>query len=405
MKYEVVIVGAGPAGSTAAKFLSEKGVKVLLIDKSKFPRDKPCAGGLPYRVLNRFQYVKDKNFIESYSYGGFAYSTSLKHRAMVQDNNPVVAMVIRQKFDMGLAQLAVDSGADFIDGRTVEDIEVSKEKTRVILDHKEKVESEIVVGADGVWSVVAKKSGLTPHKRQLGMCVYHEYNVDEEIIDKLFGKEKMCYIHIKFQDILGYGWIFPKKQHLNIGIGKISPEISLSKTKTNLLNVYRDYIKTLKESSIIPDNLKIGRCKGGALPVVALEKTYADRVLLCGDAAGFINPITGEGVYYAMASGEIAAGVISEALEVDDTSEKFLSKYQVNWKKDFGKDLEILLRLSKNWEKETEKFVEYASNDKKLAEFTLGVLHGGLSIRKYKWKIIRRYLYAYLKDLLGIAGS
>ena len=69
IKYNVIIVGAGPAGSTAAKFLSEKGYKILLLDKKKFPRDKPCAGGLTLRVLNRFPYLKEFDFIESYSYG------------------------------------------------------------------------------------------------------------------------------------------------------------------------------------------------------------------------------------------------------------------------------------------------------------------------------------------------
>ena len=69
MKYDVIVVGSGPAGSTAAKFIAEKGFKILLIEKDKLPRDKPCGGGLPVRVLNRFSYVKNKDIIESYSYG------------------------------------------------------------------------------------------------------------------------------------------------------------------------------------------------------------------------------------------------------------------------------------------------------------------------------------------------
>ena len=105
MKYEVVVVGAGPAGSTAAKFLSEKGVKVLLVDKSKFPRDKPCGGGLPARVLKRFEYIKD--LIDSYSYGSYAYSPSLKFKMEFQQNDPFVAMILRNKFDYGLVKLAL----------------------------------------------------------------------------------------------------------------------------------------------------------------------------------------------------------------------------------------------------------------------------------------------------------
>jgi geranylgeranyl reductase family protein len=394
LRYDVVVVGAGPAGSTAAKVLSEKGVKVLLLDKSKFPRDKPCGGGLPYRVLNRFNYVKNKDLIESYSYGGVSYSPSLKYKGTYKKNDPIAAMVLREKFDSGLAQLAIDSGADFIDGKTVKDVKISKDKTEV--------DSKIVVGADGVWSIVAKKTGLSPPKKYLGICILNEYDLGEDTINSYFGEEKMCHIHLNFQGIIGYGWVFPKKQHLNIGIGKISPDTHISKTKIDLLTIYKNYIKTLKKTKIIPKNLEIGKCKGGTLHIGPLEKTYADRVILCGDASGFLNPLTGEGIYYAMSSGEIAAGVITKALEVSDTSEIFLSKYQKNWKKDFGKDIESLLGSSKSMGGNIEKFVRLASKNEKLADIAIGVLQGGLSIQDYNLELIVRYLFASFKDRIGI---
>jgi geranylgeranyl reductase family protein len=402
LRYDVVVVGAGPAGSTAAKVLSEKGVKVLLLDKSKFPRDKPCGGGLPYRVLNRFNYVKNKDLIESYSYGGVSYSPSLKYKATYKKNDPVAAMVLREKFDSGLAQLAIDSGADFIDGKTVKDVKISKEKARIILDDKTEVDSEIVVGADGVWSIVAKKTGLSPPKKYLGICIMHEYDLGEDTINSYFGEEKMCHIHLNFQGIIGYGWVFPKKQHLNIGVGKISPDTHISKTKMDLLTIYKNYIKTLKKTKIIPKNLEIGKCKGGALHIGPLEKTYADRVIICGDASGFLNPLTGEGIYYAMSSGEIAAGVITKALEVSDTSEIFLSMYQKNWKKDFGKDIESLIGSSSSMGGNLEKFVRLASKNEKLADIAIGVLQGRLSIQDYNLELIVRYLFASFKDRIGI---
>ena len=307
-------------------------------------------------------------------------------------------MVLREKFDMGLVQLAIDIGAEFIDGRAVKDVKISKEKAKIILDDKTEVDSEIVVGADGVWSVVAKKTGLSPPKKYLGTCILHEYDAGEDTINNYFGEEKMCHIHLKFQGIIGYGWVFPKKQHINIGIGKFSPDARISKTKMDLLTIYRNYIKILKRTKIIPKNLEIERCKGGVLHFGPLEKTYADRVLLCGDAGGFLNPLTGEGIYYAMSSGEIAAGVIIKALEAGDTSENFLSKYQENWKKDFGKDIESLLGSTRKMGGDLEKLVKLASKDKKLADVALGVLHGGLSIQDYRLELIVRYLYASFKD-------
>lgn len=320
---------------------------------------------------------------------------------MVQKDKPVGAMVIRKKFDMDLVQHSVDNGSDFIDGKTVEDIKISNENAKVILDDKSEIYSKLVVGADGVWSTVAKKTGLLKKKRYTGICVLQEFNVDEDILDSFFGKNRMCSIHLKFRNMPGYGWVFPKKQHLNIGIVNLVPDSNISKTKKNLLDVYLDYIKTLKETKVIPKDLKLDRFKGGAFPVGPLEKTYANNTVIVGDAAGLINPITGEGIYYAMSSGEIAANVITKSLEANDTSEKFLSKYQKNWKKDFGRDIEILLGSTKNMTMNTEKFVKLSSKDQKLANIAIGIMNGEYSIREYKWKLIRRYLYVSFKDLFN----
>jgi geranylgeranyl reductase family protein len=401
MEYDIVVVGAGPAGSTAAKTLAEQGLSVLLIDKEKFPRDKPCGGGLPIRVLNRFKYVKDKGLIESYSYGGFAHSSSLKYKVELQRNEPIVAMILRKKFDYELVKLAIESGSVFIDEKSAKDIKILKDKARILLNDGTNVESQIVIGADGVWSNIAKKSGLNQSRKNVGICLFQEYPMSSETLDRFFGEKRLCHIHMKLQGIAGYGWVFPKKEHLNIGIVEYRLAASRPKGKTKLSEVYKNYINILKGSKIIPDDLKMGRVKGWALPIFPLEKTYSDRVILCGDAGGFINPVSGEGIYYAMSSGEIAARVITEALEVGETDERFLSMYQKNWKNDFGRDIKLLSRSAKQWTKENEKFVKLASRDEKLADMALGILHGRLSIHEYRWKLIRRYLYVYFKEMFS----
>jgi geranylgeranyl reductase family protein len=339
--------------------------------------------------------VKDKGLIENYTCGGVVYSSSLKYKAMVKKKEPFGAMVVREKFDHGLVKLAVDSGAKFVDGKTVEDIKISKEKAKIILDDKEEIGSEIVVGADGIYSTVAKKTGLASIKKNNGMCVFQEYKVDEKIIDRFFGKEKMCHIHLKFENIPGYGWVFSKKQHLNIGVVKLYP------TKINLLNVYKDYFNLLKKDKIIPGNLKMGQCKGGALPLGPLEKTYGNRVILVGDAAGLINPMSGEGIYYAMSSGEIAAKIISESLENGDTTEKFLAKYQKNWNKDFGRDIKMFLKSAKSAGGDDDNFIRLVSKDEKLTEIALSIFYGSLSIDEIKWKLIKRYIFVRFKDLFS----
>ncbi len=345
--------------------------------------------------------MKDKGLIESYSFGGFAHPPSLKYKVEVQKNEPIVAMILRKKFDYGLVKLAIDSGATFMDEKSAEDIKILKDKARILLNDGTNIESQIVIGADGVWSTIAKKSGLGQSRKNVGMCLFQEYPMLNKTLDRFFGEKRLCHIHMNLQGIAGYGWAFPKKEHLNIGICEFKPVINQSRSKTNLKEIYENYINILKVGKIIPDDLKMGRVKGGVLPVFPLEKTYADRIILCGDAGGFINPVSGEGIYYAMSSGEIAANVTAEALETGETSERFLSRYQKIWKNDFGKDIKLLLRSTKQRTKGTEKFVKLASRDKKLADMALGILHGELSIYEYRRKLISRYLYVNFKEIFS----
>ena len=115
MKYDVVVVGAGPAGATAAKVLAEKGINVLLLDKQIFPRDKPCGGGLPARILKRYPYIKKNDLIDSYSFQACVHSSSLKYKIDVLKSEPIFAMVLRNTFDAGLVRLASQSGAVFLE--------------------------------------------------------------------------------------------------------------------------------------------------------------------------------------------------------------------------------------------------------------------------------------------------
>jgi flavin-dependent dehydrogenase len=194
--------------------------------------------------------------------------------------------------------------------------------------------------------------------------------------------------------------VFPKKEHLNVGFGIIQGHKKTPEESLNFLHVYHDYIAFLKEKNIIPKNLTETPVKGGALPTHPLEKTYAHRMLLVGDAAGFINPMSGEGIYYAMASGEIAARVITEALENNNATDQFLSRYETYWRKDFGRDINLIYRIvNRGGIENRERVFQIACQDKILTELMLGVITGELSAYDNKWKIITRYFYASLKKL------
>jgi geranylgeranyl reductase family protein len=399
MKYDVIIVGGGPAGSTAAKILSENGIKTLLIDKDKFPRDKPCGGGISLRVLDRFDYIKNTDLLESYSYGGIAYSPSFKYKLELIDNKPIVGMVLRKKFDHGLLKIAKDCGTDVIEGKKVMDVKIQGDVVKIFLDKGTTIYSEIVIGADGVWSTIGKKTGLYKDRSGHAVCVLKEYKLDKNTVDKYYGNNRCGHLFARFKNITGYGWVFPKKEHINIGIGSIIKSYYGDKYKVNLSNLYEQFLDTLKKQKMVPKNLNSDNIKGGALPIYPLNKTYGNRVILIGDAAGVINPLTAEGIYYAMSSAEIGAKVILNALDSQDTSEAFLENYQTKWKKDFGDDIDLLIKALKVKKRpSTENFFKNASSDKKLNDLFIKILTGQISIKENKWKIARRIILTTLKS-------
>lgn len=403
MSYDVVVVGAGPAGATAAKFLAEKGANVLLTDKHTFPRDKPCGGMVSVRTLKRFPYISRES-ISSYSFGGTIYSSSLKHRVVVHKDEPVAAFVVRKDFDDALVRLAQTSGATFRDGVSATDIQRINGKAAVTFDNGETVESQLVIGADGVWSVVAKKSGLGQHYPHIGRCLFQEVPVANDRLDEYFTKKKDFHLFLRFMGVDGFGWIAPKNGLVNIGVGEIQPSSPRRQTKRPLKEVYREFIRVLKERNLIPPTITPGTMQGGVLPLRPLERTFADRIILCGDAAGQMNPLTGDGIHYAMSAGMFAADVCAKALEAGTTDASFLSKYQRLWEHDFGEEMRLCGRLLKRLlkGKRDEKYIRLVSKDPRIIDDLLTVANTQARIQDYQWKIIRQFASLYIRDLFGL---
>jgi flavin-dependent dehydrogenase len=310
-------------------------------------------------------------------------------------------MVLRKDFDHGLLNLATQAGAVFQGEKSVVDVVVQKEKVSVMLDDGHTIETKMVVGCDGMRSIVAEKTNLCKKLEVLCVSLVQEQPLSTKQMTSFFTKKRLIHLFIKAQGIAGYGWVFPKKNCVNVGIGEFQSAISKAKPKIPLKETYEAFITMLKEQKILPQDFPIENLKGATLPIFPLENTSGERVLICGDAAGFINPITGEGIYYAMVSGSIAASVITDGLKADDLHSRFLSRYQTLWDKDFGKDLKLLGRFNNQWGKDSEKIVRLMNQDTKFAKLIVGVTGGQISITKYKSALIIRFLYAFVKDLFN----
>jgi geranylgeranyl reductase family protein len=343
MKYDVIIVGAGPAGSTAAYILARRfNRKVLLIDKEVFPRDKPCGGYLTKRVFERFGYLTPdrEEFTEVPTYGSYFYGPDFSRMEWIQ-SQPVGYLVLRTRFDDYLKNLAVSEGVKFAQGAKVVDLAVKGDEVKVELQHKDKYAGALVIGADGARSIIAKKGNMYGKSGKLskGLCVVSEFPVPEGFLDEGHGRDRATHYFYGFQDIVGYAWLFPKRKHVNIGIG--GPSIR----GRELGRKFPEFLKFLIEKNLVPAATSTDTpYKAALIPTstaLYLERSCADRVLLAGDALGVASSISGEGIYQSMASGEDAAIVANESLEMQKFDSMFLQQYEKLWKKDLASELKM----------------------------------------------------------------
>ncbi|MHA1895328.1 MAG: NAD(P)/FAD-dependent oxidoreductase [Candidatus Helarchaeota archaeon] len=241
---EVLIIGAGPAGSTCATFLSKAGIRTILIDKDTFPRDKPCSGALTTRIFKRFPYLSAGEVVESIVHGGYLYTPDLKSNVKIEDTeSPVGYMVLRGVFDNYLVQKAIQSGAEFFEGIIVKEISFQDDKIVTSLKDGRIITSKIIIGADGALSIVARKSNLKKRWKddELGICIFIENEINEKQLKKYNPNRLSVHIHIGYKDIFGYFWTFFKKDHLNIGLGCLLSE--KKRKKVNLKDSFLDYLK------------------------------------------------------------------------------------------------------------------------------------------------------------------
>jgi len=295
-RFDVVVVGAGPAGSTTAHRLASAGKHVLLLDKARFPRDKPCGGGLTIRAVRQIPVSPDP--VVEHVVDRMAFRLRYATRFERKGREPLVLMTQRRRLDHYLVERAAEAGAEFRDGVKVADVIVDEEGARVTVDGAP-VEAAVLVGADGV-------NGTTRKALDLGgefvMGVAFEGNVPKELVgDRFDGIAEFELGTIPG----GYAWIFPKGDHVNVGVGgweRVGPTL-------------RGHLRVLCRAHGIDDG-SVSDLRGHRLPLRRSGSVAArGRALLVGDAAGLVDPLSGDGMYEAFASSRLAAETIVDLLE------------------------------------------------------------------------------------------
>src|SRR5690349_18648698 len=286
-KYDAIIVGGGPAGATAAFFLGQAGAKVLVLEKEILPRYKTCGGAVSARVLEQFPFSFEP-VIES-RVGAISYGFG-NQLVTVPVRNSSLCMVMRANFD---AHLLMHVRAEIREGTAVKSVSEDEDSVAVLTRDGERIAADYLIAADGANSITARSLGLRAQKMMAG-AIEVEAKVSTKVWERFAGNPLLI-----FGDLpVGYLWIFPKSDHLSVGIGALRPKPG------ELQSVLRQVMKRYDIS------LDSGQ-HGHPLPIyVRREQVNTARTFLVGDAAGFVDPFTGEGIRFAIKSGRLAAEAI-----------------------------------------------------------------------------------------------
>ena len=316
-RFDAIVVGAGPAGSTAAYRLSRAGARVLLLDRERFPRDKPCGGGLTYRAVRQLP-VSVEPVVEDTVCRfelGFRYGSRFERRS----EEPIVLMTQRRRLDAHLAEQAAGAGAEFRDGVRATALEEEGGGATVRFDGSA-ASAPVVIGADGV-------NGLTARALEVGRERRHGVALEGNV----------SYVHARegFRGRAvvelgtvpgGYAWVFPKGDHVNVGVGGWESEGPR----------LRRHLERACEGYGLPVE-RLQSLRGYRLPMRSRgDRARRGRVLLVGDAAGLVDPLSGDGIYEALVSSRLAA---ETALGVLEGREDSLDEYEPRLEAALGRTL------------------------------------------------------------------
>jgi len=368
--YDVIIIGGGPSGASAGRRAGKLGLNTLLLEKEEFPRYKPCAGGLSERAISYLDFELPQDIIEwevtgaRFIYKGQSVKAQEKHRISV--------LVSRNIFDNLLLEKAKETGIEIHTRERVlccrempDCVEVETEKTVYL--------AKFAIVAEGAHGLIKTCVRPTDSREEYSICLVAEIPAEEREIRERLGNFVELYFGVASG---GYGWIFPHKTYYSVGI------VGVAKDFPHPKKVMLDFLRKNGFNGVY-------KLHGHKLPIGGVKRRVTGhRVLLVGDAAGFVDAFLGEGLAYAIISGQFAAEVITEICLCCGNL-KDLSKYESLCQAKFWTHFKHSLMFSRIIDRYPDRIFKVLISNEKVTNKCLEIIDSRLDYMDYlRWALL-----------------
>jgi geranylgeranyl reductase family protein len=383
MDYDVIIAGAGPAGSTCARACAKAGLRTLLLERDTFPRPKPCGGAVSDRTLGLLGFLLPSDLIERECFGARIHLRTWVTE--ITRDSRIAIMVSREKFDHYLADRAVESGAILRQGEPVQKVTVLRDRVEIGTEQG-RYDARALVGADGANSAVGRTIRPMFPRDEISAALAGSFPADDQEINARLDGMLDLYFGVAPR---GFGWVFPHKGHYQVGVLGEASEFDAPQ------KIFSEFAASR--------GMPVPRPQGHTIPWGGISRRIiGPRMLLAGDAAGFADPFSGEGIANAVLSGKLAAKAIVDGIR---GKKETLTWYAAECDRLIVQEMRIALGMARMLERYPKLFLTIFFTDRTALDKYLDIPAGRSDYRRFRAWLLPRLPGYLMKTLFSRNGK